>query len=767
MKSIRYILFSLFLLFLGHGNALRAQVDSVFKSELFGVNDLAPFTGLGKKKVSAANRISANADELPVRTIVITRDEIQRNGYITLVDVLKTLPGFRTSQPGSAMMGETFLMRGLIGNLYTKILINGVPIAPSAARGMPLGANLPIQSAERIEIVLGAASASYGTDAMAGVINIVIGSVERPVEARGGVGLGTRGAELIHLSLGGKIGVDENILNYNFYASSYSVDDLAIRFDGSYPELRLDRLEVLPTGLWVTEEGDSTSPEIQRIPHVSRMIGASADFRGLSYSYHFLSREDHSGLGNHFEEVAFYNPNNYFAENIQSHSLRYQKGWGKWNLNASANALIYRMDPNSSYYGVDHPLSSYNNFMYAESDDLSAEAFLSFDPGERWSLLAGANFTRQTGVPFQGYLKDPWDEERNNLTTPDGIEVVRNASDTISSIDRVSVLHSYDSDNLGVFGQVYYKTDRLKLIGGVRFDRIYTFEPRLSPQVSAFYQVSKRWRVRGMAAQAFRAPNFFYVFNNYEGDNPPGMSDEVVLVRYENTLAPETMQTIEGGFDFQAHPNLSLSGHIFMHARRNSLFPEIDLPTTAGGGGGPGGPGGDFDATLFEVEYFNANSFSQLTGLQGFINYDNHRFLRVEAFASANLGFERIDSVVDLDTTYSNVSRFMTGLNVHLKLPWKFYVSVFGKTFSSYPWAVQTINDEARVRVGDGFYNVDVVVGKTLSDRLQIYARITNATRSTNHGLYTNTISGFRYDYLPQPGRHILGGLSFDLNRRE
>ena len=75
---------------------------------------------------------------------------VQRiNGYLTLTDVLKRLPGIRVSQPGSALEGETFLMRGLLGNAYAKILINDLPIKPFLVSGMPIGAQLPIREAYR------------------------------------------------------------------------------------------------------------------------------------------------------------------------------------------------------------------------------------------------------------------------------------------------------------------------------------------------------------------------------------------------------------------------------------------------------------------------------------------------------------------------------------------------------------------------------------------------------------------------------------------
>ncbi|MFN8396812.1 MAG: TonB-dependent receptor plug domain-containing protein [Bacteroidia bacterium] len=142
--------------------------------------------------VLGANRVAENSDEIAVKTYIITREEILKNGWTTLIDILRTVPGFQISEPANALLGEAFMMRGMLGNIYTKILINGVPILPSAAPGQPLGANLPIKQAERIEIVLGPATTVYGNDALAGVINFVIAEVERPVEARASLAVGAR-----------------------------------------------------------------------------------------------------------------------------------------------------------------------------------------------------------------------------------------------------------------------------------------------------------------------------------------------------------------------------------------------------------------------------------------------------------------------------------------------------------------------------------------------------------------------------------------------
>jgi len=101
-------------------------------------------------KVSGASRSLKNIQDLPFSIYVIEGEEIRRHGHITLADALKMLPGIRVSQPGSALEGETFMMRGLLGNAYAKILVNGIPIKPYVVSGMPIGAQLPIQQEQML-----------------------------------------------------------------------------------------------------------------------------------------------------------------------------------------------------------------------------------------------------------------------------------------------------------------------------------------------------------------------------------------------------------------------------------------------------------------------------------------------------------------------------------------------------------------------------------------------------------------------------------------
>ena len=155
-------------------NVTSAQEDSIIiQKDLLTAGNIIKHKKNNEIKVVSASRTRKRIKDLPVTIHVVTHDEIIKNGYVTLADVLKTLPGIRVSQTGSGEMGEMFQLRGLIGNSYTKILVNNQPVKPSVITGMPIESQLPVRQAERIEVIYGPASAIYGADATAGVINII------------------------------------------------------------------------------------------------------------------------------------------------------------------------------------------------------------------------------------------------------------------------------------------------------------------------------------------------------------------------------------------------------------------------------------------------------------------------------------------------------------------------------------------------------------------------------------------------------------------
>ncbi len=121
--------------------------------------------------VITATRTATTVDELAIPVIVITRDDIEHALTTDLASLLIGHSGIEISRAGGPGQPAAIFLRGTESD-HTTVLIDGVRINPGTIGGAPLQ-NIQPESIERIEIVKGARSSLYGTDAIGGVINII------------------------------------------------------------------------------------------------------------------------------------------------------------------------------------------------------------------------------------------------------------------------------------------------------------------------------------------------------------------------------------------------------------------------------------------------------------------------------------------------------------------------------------------------------------------------------------------------------------------
>ena len=113
--------------------------------------------------------------------VSITAADMKLTGEVTVADALRSstlnsLGSFRESSGSSAQSNATFNLRGA-GAARTAILINGRRTvgSPSLGGGGSVNLNLiPMSFVERIDIVADGASAVYGSDAVTGVVNVIL-----------------------------------------------------------------------------------------------------------------------------------------------------------------------------------------------------------------------------------------------------------------------------------------------------------------------------------------------------------------------------------------------------------------------------------------------------------------------------------------------------------------------------------------------------------------------------------------------------------------
>ena len=131
------------------------------------------------------SRIKRAEVEGPSPVTVISTDQLEREGFVTVSDALKTLTQNAGSSQNELNSAGGFTpnaspinLRGL-GEGRTLLLINGrraadYPFPYNGQSNFQNFGNIPTAAVERVEILSGGASAIYGSDAVAGVVNIVL-----------------------------------------------------------------------------------------------------------------------------------------------------------------------------------------------------------------------------------------------------------------------------------------------------------------------------------------------------------------------------------------------------------------------------------------------------------------------------------------------------------------------------------------------------------------------------------------------------------------
>jgi iron complex outermembrane recepter protein len=132
----------------------------------------------GSRLLQAPNDISIS----PISSV--TQDDIVKTGLVRVEDILGNLPQMGAEQNSGTSISSvgvaTVSLRSL-GSQRTLVLVNGKRLNPGGAGGVPGGnANsadinqIPAALIERVDVLTGGASAVYGADAVAGVVNFVL-----------------------------------------------------------------------------------------------------------------------------------------------------------------------------------------------------------------------------------------------------------------------------------------------------------------------------------------------------------------------------------------------------------------------------------------------------------------------------------------------------------------------------------------------------------------------------------------------------------------
>ncbi|WP_116091243.1 TonB-dependent receptor domain-containing protein [Sphingomonas crusticola] len=167
----------------------------------------APDAAAVGEVIVTGSRIRSSGFSAPTPTQVLGAADIARNAEPNIFTTITQLPSLQGSTGASVNTFSTssgqqglssFSLRGL-GTIRTLTLIDGQRIVPANVTGVPDISLLPQLLIERVDVVTGGASASYGSDAVGGVVNFITNKKFEGFKANASGGVTTYGDDKQYL----------------------------------------------------------------------------------------------------------------------------------------------------------------------------------------------------------------------------------------------------------------------------------------------------------------------------------------------------------------------------------------------------------------------------------------------------------------------------------------------------------------------------------------------------------------------------------------
>ena len=673
--------------------------------------------------VTSASRNEKDLENLPFTAYVISKEMIAQRGYQTLVDIIKDLPGTRVSQPGSAIHGETFSMRGLFGNYYSKILIDNVPIQPSATNGMPIAAQFPIQSIERIEVIYGPASDVYGADAMAGVINIITKNSDKIKWGNAKLYMGNPNVSGINFTFGGKFGKANRVFNYTIFGGHRQVRDKNI-VKGYEDVYNPQNYAAIGDSSYVSNpnyKGTLTSPDFNGLPSSSTHAGLRISNKRLTLGFDAMSRTEQSAIGLNPLYSTYSNPNHQMGERIYRGFAIYDTKIKNWNSRTYASWLSYRMNRGSSYGTVENPVNIEGTFYsYAASDDLYFEETVNYSWLNGLAFQAGVTFQYSGNFPNYNYFTEPFNTDNYS---PWAQEI--KDSPFLEALN----IKPYNFSNTSLMAQLYYDKNKWEGMFGIRFDYNSKYGQAINPRIGMSYKITDKHIVRGSASSAFRPPSSYLIYNSVKATVVG--ANIVVLPSPQFNLKPETLVSFEIGWKWLLSKNSLIDVAAYAHGTSSHIVKTLTI-----------------DTTNLEVFYGYQNSINSASGLSGLqIQYSIYdlgvRNWYSDFSVNISKGYEdlpfdrgRIDDYREMPNWIGKwligfypFSGFNMGLRNQITSSWLSSTLVNSELAENY-------------RV-DGYYTLDVILNYLVSDNIRIFANIYNVNNSKYGGISAVNDVGF------------------------
>lgn len=469
-------------------------------------------------KVRISTKTEQTLSRAPSVVTVITAEDMLATGATNLTEVLQSVPGIYV-RPNLFGFRPLVTFRGA-ASTHTLLMVNGVPMRDLVWSSGIFWKGLPTHMIERVEIIRGPGSALFGSDASAGVINVITRTAGRIEQDQAGVRAGTFDTQAGWMQYGGHW----NGIELGFTAQLSHTD-------GHDP--------------WIAADGQTALGASQAPAHAHYgWNGQDLRFSAAKGNWRLLADYmAHTDLETGFAGAAVLDPV------TQGRDYRVDLG------------LLYANDTFAPNWGVNAELR-YRQLGYSSGDGFRERPGFTCPPGN--------TLCDEVGEPLPGDYPAGWINRQRSAERGATFEVSGLYTGLKKHAIRVGggynwedlhmVEHwvNYGRDSTGAIlpagsplvdisdsdyafmpersrriGYAYVQdiwsmADDLELTAGLRLDRYSDFGTALNPRLALVWQPTDRVTTKLMYGEAFRAPSFMELYGRgfYVQSNPNLKAEE-------------------------------------------------------------------------------------------------------------------------------------------------------------------------------------------------------------------------------------------------
>lgn len=514
---------------------------------------------LNVNTVTASSSVQKLVDA-PATIVSIDANDIEKFGWRDLKDLLRTLPGMDISYNVHGEVQSLAIMRGVLGNNKILLLQDGKRQNPITGEKLIFGHNMPLFLYKRIEIVYGPASAIYGADAYAGVINLItkdggdidglrteFGYIDSKA-VQGSIAFGQNFGEEVDVVLGARFLYGEDVKLHKDYTEYQMINEY---------------------------EGDIKALEA-KYPINNWNLLMKVKYKDLTLGFDWQKQLASNAYSTNPDQYA-YVAQNLWGQDIRHLYLDYNildiPEKIKWV--ASASLGDYEVNPASNLYTFTNrelteaaPFYTYSYSAYA-----LVKTQVNLTLGKKVNVIAGSSYTKVNSFPKTKNLITPFNSQDD---LEDDLSSFKDFNGyvygLIGLVDSIFVERNFFT--VGHYLQGEWSPNKKTILTlGLRYDFNSIFGSTINPRIGLVVKPTKKLNLKLLGGSAFIAPS-----NSFRWEN---RADAFSLHVPNFNIKPEKLVNVELAVNWFTTDNLAFRFSLF----RNTLNDAIrvhDAPAQEG-----------------------------------------------------------------------------------------------------------------------------------------------------------------------------------------